>query len=144
MMPQMAERTSLTKCTIAPKSPLHHPARDKIIPLMDTFSSRLVARRKELGYHTRKMFADAIGISLNTITAYERGTVEPGAAKLVEVAKFLDVSIDWLVTGSEPTSGRSAEIIQLWARLSEKRRKELARYASFLQEEEQRQNQENT
>ena len=45
---------------------------------------------------TQKQLADALNISHNTISAYERGTRIPTLDNLVAFASYFDVSIDYL------------------------------------------------
>lgn len=57
---------------------------------------RLTARRKECGF-TQETLADRMGIAQPTIQRWESGKREPNIDQLIELAKILDVSIDWLV-----------------------------------------------
>lgn len=49
----------------------------------------------------RKAVADAVGISLQPFTSWaNRGSI-PGADIAYQIAKYLDVSLEWLLTGEE-------------------------------------------
>jgi transcriptional regulator with XRE-family HTH domain len=72
--------------------------------MIQTIYSRievLIASRKM----TKKAFCEDVGISTGNFGDWKRGKSVPSANKLVEIAKYFDVSLDWLMTGKE----RSAE-----------------------------------
>lgn len=51
----------------------------------------------------RKAVADAVGISLQPFTSWaNRGSI-PGADIAYHIAEYLNVSVDWLLTGKEDT-----------------------------------------
>lgn len=51
----------------------------------------------------RKAVADAVGISLQPFTSWSnRGSI-PGADIAYHIAEYLNVSVDWLLTGKEDT-----------------------------------------
>ena len=53
--------------------------------------------------HNRKARADAVGISLQPFTSWaNRGSI-PGADIAYHIAEYLNVSVDWLLTGKEDT-----------------------------------------
>ncbi|MBP3573405.1 MAG: helix-turn-helix transcriptional regulator [Prevotella sp.] len=64
----------------------------------------------------RKAVADAVGISLQPFTSWaNRGSI-PGADIAYHIAEYLDVSVDWLLTGIEKTQDSNLpppEIIEL-------------------------------
>lgn len=68
---------------------------------LDKFSARLKDRREELGL-TQADLAAKVGVSSQTISAYERnsntksGGKMPSLDKAFEIAGALDVSLDWL------------------------------------------------
>jgi transcriptional regulator with XRE-family HTH domain len=50
----------------------------------------------------RKAVADAVGISLQPFTSWtNRGSI-PAADTAIKIARFLGVSVEWLVTGEDP------------------------------------------
>ncbi|MCR5824183.1 MAG: helix-turn-helix domain-containing protein [Lachnospiraceae bacterium] len=78
---------------------------------------------------TQKDLADAVGINMSVLSRYENGKTEPTAKRLVEIAKALDVDVDYLL-GTEENN----DVISIERRESivdEKRR--LRHYASLLQ-----------
>ena len=59
-------------------------------------SERLKILRKEQGY-TQRNIADGLSIAETQYQAYEQGRKKPGHDKLIALADFFDVSIDYLV-----------------------------------------------
>lgn len=63
---------------------------------MSIFSDRLIELK--VSHNVRQQdIADAIGISLRGYQYYEKGTKEPTMSKLIALAKYFDVSLDYLV-----------------------------------------------
>lgn len=60
------------------------------------FFERLKTSRTKKGL-TQKEFASMIGISERSYQNYELGTREPNFEKLIAIAKYLDVSTDYLL-----------------------------------------------
>lgn len=60
------------------------------------FSERLKKCRKEKRWKQREV-ADAIQVNLRTYQGYEAGRSEPSYAKLIALADFFDVSLDYLM-----------------------------------------------
>ena len=63
---------------------------------MKIFGTRLrkVRKSKKL---TQKEVADFIGNKCNTISDWETGKNEPSLEKLIVLADFFEVSLDWLL-----------------------------------------------
>lgn len=57
------------------------------------------------------------GIPRGTLEDYLTGKSEPKASRLAAIAKAADASLDWLVTGSDPTfkTGKNKDITRLWS-----------------------------
>jgi transcriptional regulator with XRE-family HTH domain len=66
---------------------------------MSDFSSRLNELKKNNNTSNQEL-ADAVGISIRGLQFYLSGEKEPTLTKLVKIADFFDVSIDYL-TGRE-------------------------------------------
>jgi transcriptional regulator with XRE-family HTH domain len=64
------------------------------------FKNRLKQLREEKGM-IQKELAEKIGVTRNSITAYENGNREPDLEKIINLAKIFDVSIDYLVGVSD-------------------------------------------
>lgn len=67
---------------------------------MTTFGNRLKQARstKKL---TQNAVADKLGVDFTTISKYENNKSEPDNEILRELASLYEVSVDWLLTGSQ-------------------------------------------
>lgn len=63
---------------------------------MSIFSDRLIELKATHNVRQQDI-ADAIGISLRGYQYYEKDTKEPTMSKLIALAKYFDVSLDYLV-----------------------------------------------
>ena len=63
---------------------------------MTTFPERLKELRKERRLYQREL-AELLGISVRGYQCYETGEHEPGVKKLIVLADYYQVSIDYLV-----------------------------------------------
>lgn len=61
-----------------------------------TFPEKLKELREEKGY-SQKALADVLNLSCTAVSHYETGSREPGIDVLIQIAKFLDVSVDYLI-----------------------------------------------
>lgn len=50
---------------------------------------------------TKKSFCEQLGISTGNLGDWKRGKSTPSSNKLIEIAAFFDVSLDWLMLGKE-------------------------------------------
>lgn len=55
---------------------------------------------------TQKQLAEALGITIRTVTHYENGSREPNIATLTALADYFDVSLDYLVGRSDDPTRR--------------------------------------
>lgn len=62
------------------------------------FSNTLRTLRKEKNV-TQKQLADHLCLSRSTIAGYETKSHQPNFATLEKIATYLEVSIDYLITG---------------------------------------------
>lgn len=67
---------------------------------MATFAQRMKQLRKEKKL-TQQQLADQFSVKLRTYQGYEYGESYPEVAKLIAIADFFDVSLDYLVGRSE-------------------------------------------
>lgn len=67
---------------------------------MATFAQRMKQLRKEKNLKQQQM-ADQFSVKLRTYQGYEYGESYPEVAKLIAIADFFDVSLDYLVGRSE-------------------------------------------
>ena len=63
---------------------------------MENFSERLKTMRAVSGKR-QKDIADAMGITSRAYQYYEKGTKEPTLSKIVALADYFDVSLDYIV-----------------------------------------------
>lgn len=58
---------------------------------------------------TKKAFCETLGISTGNFGDWKRGKTTPSTNKLIEIAAFFSVSLDWLIIGKgNPTRVREA------------------------------------
>ena len=67
---------------------------------MDTMGKRLRWARERLGMSQIDVAAK-LGITNISVSNYERGHREPDFATLIRLAELYNVSVQWLVTGSD-------------------------------------------
>ena len=67
---------------------------------MATFAQRMKQLRKEKNLKQQQL-ADQFSVKLRTYQGYEYGESYPEVAKLIAIADFFDVSLDYLVGRSE-------------------------------------------
>lgn len=67
---------------------------------MATFAQRMNQLRKEKKWKQQQL-ADQFSVKLRTYQGYEYGESYPEVAKLIAIADFFDVSLDYLVGRSE-------------------------------------------
>lgn len=66
----------------------------------ESFPNRLEGLRKGQKM-TQNELADATGINRKTLSRYEAGDMLPSADKLLVLAEFFGVRVDWLLGGKE-------------------------------------------
>ena len=64
------------------------------------FGSNLKRKRVAKGY-TQEQFSELLGVSRQAVSLWESDSGYPEVEKLLEIAKILDVSLDWLFYGIE-------------------------------------------
>ena len=67
---------------------------------MKIFQERLIEQRK-LNKVTQRQMADFLEIAQPSYIRYENGSAEPSFEKLVKIADYFDVSVDYLLGRSE-------------------------------------------
>ena len=71
---------------------------------MDTMiGQRIKERRKEL-HITQTQIREHCGISSGNLSGIETGRYLPSAVSLIELARILDCSVDWILTGESSNS----------------------------------------
>lgn len=83
---------------------------------MKTFAERIKQVRQDRKY-TQQQLAEIINVSVHTISNYEQGICEPSCVTLLELAKVLDVTPEFLLLGENNmnnyTNAIKAELMQL-------------------------------
>ncbi len=85
---------------------------------------------------TQKALGAVIGVNPATVSLYESGHRQPSQEILVTIAKFFDVSVDYLL-GLSDARGPGSLILRdagIGADLPEEAKKQLEVYAEFLKE----------
>ena len=71
---------------------------------MDTMiGQRIKERRKEL-HITQTQIQEHCGISSGNLSGIETGRYLPSSVSLIELARILDCSVDWILTGESSNS----------------------------------------
>ena len=76
-----------------------------------------------------------LGISESSVTDWKKGKAVPSVKALEKIAKYFDVSLDWLITGeegSQPLDKEDAEIIKLFKMLNSLGKSNLIGYANGI------------
>lgn len=63
---------------------------------MTEFKDRIRGLREDKDM-TQKMLGDKLGVSHNTVSAWENGINEPNIANLIMLSKIYNVSVDYLI-----------------------------------------------
>lgn len=67
---------------------------------MNSIYERIEFMIKKQGI-SKKSFCEQLAISAGNFGDWKRGKSTPGTSKLIEISKYFDVSLDWLMTGRE-------------------------------------------
>lgn len=67
------------------------------------FSERLAKARKAKGF-TQSNVAEKLNVSFQAVSQWETGGTMPETEKLIDLAEFYEVSLDWLLTGKTQES----------------------------------------
>lgn len=74
-------------------------------------------------------------LSESSVTDWKKGKAVPSVKALEKIAKYFDVSLDWLITGEEgcqPLDQDDAEILKLFKRLNSVGKSNLIGYANGI------------
>lgn len=86
------------------------------------FAQRLKELRKKKGMSQAKI-AELIDVHFTQISRYERGDTKPNAEPMAKLAKVLDTTVDYLMTGSTEDiiidSGLNKELITRFKQLKD-------------------------
>ena len=76
---------------------------------MSTVGERIKKRRNELGW-TQNQLAQKAGISKSFLSDLENGKRSVSADNLLDIARVLNLSLDYLMKGEEEKAGKPAEV----------------------------------
>jgi len=102
---------------------------------------------REKRHITQVRLSVATEVSQETISAYESGKAMPSADTLVKLADFLNTSTDYLldrINNDQPlkdivneiTDKQLTELLNNYARLNDKQRKDLIWYSNILEDKD--------
>ena len=96
---------------------------------------RLLDLRKDAGL-TQDQLAAALNINKHSISAYERDKNEPPDALKIQIARYFNVSADYLLglTDDPRPAGNNHVVLRLPKDFPDKALKSLRDYAAFLKE----------
>lgn len=83
------------------------------------FHTRLAILREKTGLSQAEL-SKRLGIARTTYSGYENGSREPDLTMLDKLAGFFDVSVHWLVTGTEkPLNEGEQKLVDAFSKLTE-------------------------
>lgn len=71
---------------------------------MSLFSERLKALRKQRGFNNQKTFAEALKVSQQSVSLYEKGGRDPLPPILIKMAETLNTTADYLIGRTDDPS----------------------------------------
>lgn len=69
--------------------------------VVETFGARVRRLRRRAGFATQIAFADALGVTHQTVSQWECDWVAPSLATAARLARVIGVTLDYLVNGEE-------------------------------------------
>lgn len=111
------------------------------------FSNTLKNLREQKNV-TQKQLAEYLKVTRSTIAGYETKGKQPDYERLLRIAAYFGVTVDYLLTGTDresalingPPSGKSVQILAGCRRLPEESQKRLEEYMQLLLLKEQSRN----
>jgi len=97
------------------------------------FAQRLRKLRTEKGLSTRAL-GEEVGTSNATISRYETGKRDPDLVTVHNIAKYFDVSIEWLC--GEDIDLDKKQLIEIFNKLSDESKEDVIKYVTYLYEKE--------
>lgn len=101
------------------------------------FSERLKLLRREKNISAEDL-ANELNINKSTISRYENDKTEPYLPIVLKIAKYFDVSLDWIagISNIRESYITPNNILKLYNSLSEEKKKEAFRYLTYLNNSE--------
>lgn len=93
---------------------------------MEEFVLRVDAVLKEKGL-TRQIVADACGFRYGNFSKWKHGDNRPLAETVLSIAQYLNVSVEWLLTGKDPSDLTEDErhLVSMYRRSDERGKKSI-------------------
>lgn len=88
-------------------SPMGEKRRKQASPLAKELGKHL-RRTREERFLSQRQLAEGVGIEIAQVSRYERGIFLPNVETLVDLARFLQVSVSFLLFGREEAGGSTA------------------------------------
>jgi transcriptional regulator with XRE-family HTH domain len=104
---------------------------------MATVGTRIHQIRKENGL-SKQAFAQIFDIDRHTVTRWERDCYKPNRERLLLMSGKFDVSVDWILSGLEASSGSPNDNEDTTDELNPKLRRWISEVVSNLSENELR------
>jgi len=89
------------------------------VPGMSNMSDRIRSARISAGFDTATEAAERLGMKPHAYRHYESGYRIPPTSRLAEMARAFRVDMEWLVSGKGGPEDTSAEIVDIWERISD-------------------------
>lgn len=102
---------------------------------LEIFAQRLKRLREEHGLSTRAL-GELVGTSNATISRYETGKRDPDLVIVHNIAKYFNVTIEYLC--GEDVNSDEESLIKIFSKLSEESKKDAIKYITYLYEKEER------
>lgn len=102
-----------------PKKRTHSYLRAPSFRVMSDMADRIRRARIAAGFDTATEAAERLGMKPHAYRHYESGYRTPPTSRLADMARAFRVDMDWLVSGKGGQSDASAEIVDIWDRISE-------------------------
>ena len=74
------------------------------------FEKRLYDLRKKAGLSQEEL-ANLVGVTRQAVQKWEAGSSRPDMDNLTALARYFNVTLDWLITGREPEGGPSGPVV---------------------------------
>jgi transcriptional regulator with XRE-family HTH domain len=84
---------------------------------MGTIGARIREKRKGMGF-TQEKLSEKVGVTYQAVSKWETDTSYPDVTLMAEVARALDTSADWLLTGRSADSGEREKPRAFYGRIT--------------------------
>ena len=91
------------------KTPCYNSTIEEVLYNMEAVATKIKALRKELG-STQRELAEKVGIHPAQLARYELGLSTPSLGVLIRLAKYCEVSIDYIVFGVDKEVAKRSRI----------------------------------